>query len=90
MARVHHRVEIGDVISNPSCALVLRKFLDRFSEKQLCHKEHAELATSLIRNLLKNTHQIRILTLQILKKFQVLKYVEVLDDTVEVSEYYKD
>lgn len=41
-------------------------------------------------NLLKNCHEIRLLTLQILKKFEVLKYEKAEDDTVEVSENFKN
>ena len=37
-----------------------------------------------------NSKEVRLLTLQILRKFDVLKYEEPKDDTEEVSDNFKD
>jgi hypothetical protein len=54
---------------------VLSKFIESSEQKKYSFIDQADLAKALISNLSKNSHLLRMKTLSILKKFEVLKYI---------------
>ena len=59
-----------DVIRNPSNVLLLRTFYKQNRQKTYSMKENVDLFEALSTNLMKNSRQIRLVTLQILLLFE--------------------
>ena len=79
-------VQISNVLENPGSILVLKKFEEKF--KEFDFEKNLKLAEVISENLMKNSKEIRMKTIEILLKFEPLEFEKSEDPEVEVSEAF--
>jgi len=78
-------MSIKALLKQPADVFLLKAF--NAKQEKYTFSEHKELAQAMQANIAKPSRQVRLQSLQVLSRFQVLKYSE---STEEVSENYKD